>query len=148
MSHLLDTNILTRLVEPGHPMHAATSGALARIASEGRRPFLVPQSLYEFWVVATRPIAVNGLGRSPARVLSDIQRFQTLFILLDDSPAIYPAWKGLVATAGIVGKKAHDARLVAAMLVHGVDRLLTYNVQDFRPFAGIRAETPDEILAG
>lgn len=33
------------------------------------------------------------------------------------------------------------------MMVHGVDRLLTFNVQDFRPYAGVRARSPDEILA-
>lgn len=114
MTYLLDTNVLTRLVEPGHPMNATVTRALAQIAADVSPTFIVPQSLYEFWVVATRALSVNGLGRAPSQVVSDIVYFKTLFTLLDDSPAIYPAWERLVATTGVVGKKAHDTRLVAA----------------------------------
>ena len=32
---------------------------------------------------------------------------------------------------GVVGSKVHDARLVAAMNVHGVRRILTFNTDDF-----------------
>jgi myo-inositol-1(or 4)-monophosphatase len=78
---------------------------------------------------------VNGLGRSPAETLADLARFQTLFHRLDDTPAIYPVWEALVASAAVVGKRAHDARLVAAMMVHGLTHLLTFNDQDFRPLA-------------
>lgn len=99
-------------------------------------------------MVATRPVAVNGLGKSAVDAAADLRRCRGLFTLLDGSPAIYPTWERLVSTAGIVGNRVHDARLVAAMMVHGVDRLLTFNVQDFRPFAGVRAETSDEMLAG
>ena len=37
----------------------------------------------------------------------------------------------------IVGKRAHDARLVAAMVRHGITHLLTFREQDFARFSEI-----------
>src|SRR3954469_10541139 len=119
MNVLLDTNILGRMTEPGHAQHQRAVDAVAALISRGDSPSLVPQVLYEFWVVATRPAAANGLGRSPTQAASEIARLEGLYAVLPDSPAIYPEWKRLVATHSVAGKNAHDARLVAAMLVHG-----------------------------
>jgi len=68
-----------------------------------------------------------------------------LFPLLDDSPAIFPEWQRLVAAHAVLGKNGHDARLVAAMLVHGVTHLLTFNTADFARFPGITALDPASI---
>lgn len=38
----------------------------------------------------------------------------------------------------VSGKNAHDARLVAAMRVHGIDSILTFNAQDFVRYTEIR----------
>jgi predicted nucleic acid-binding protein len=48
----------------------------------------------------------------------------------------------------VKGKTAHDARLVAAMRRHGVNRLLTFNASHFARFAGITVLTPEGVLAG
>ena len=40
-----------------------------------------------------------------------------------------------------------DARLVAAIRVHGVNQLLTFNVGDFRRYIGIAVLSPDDVLA-
>ena len=42
----------------------------------------------------------------------------------------------------VSGVQVHDARLVAAMRVHGLDRLLTLNVADFSRYPGIVAVHP------
>ena len=51
----------------------------------------------------------------------------------------------LVLAHDCKGKPAHDARLVAAMNVHKVDQLLTFNHQDFGRFAGIKVLVPGAI---
>ena len=55
MNYLVDTNILSRLAEPGHPMHQPALDAVKRLFSGGHKLHIVPQNLYEFWVVCTRP---------------------------------------------------------------------------------------------
>ena len=108
---------------------------------------IVPQNLYEFWVVATRPTSVNGLGFTAAQADLDLARLTGPFTLLSEIPAIYSEWRQLVTTHNILGKNAHDAHLVAAMLVHGVSNLLTFNDQDFARFTSISVWTPAMILS-
>jgi predicted nucleic acid-binding protein len=45
----------------------------------------------------------------------------------------------------VLGKNAHDTRLVAAMLVHGVTHLLTFNVTDFSRFPGLTVLDPATV---
>ena len=52
----------------------------------------------------------------------------------------------LVASTPVLGKNAHDARLVAAMTVHGLAHLLTFNAQDFGQYSGMTAVTPADVL--
>jgi hypothetical protein len=56
--------------------------------------------------------------------------------LLADTADIFPAWKALVGALGIIGKRVHDARLVAVCHAHAVTHLLTLNVSDFAGMAG------------
>ena len=84
--------------------------------------------------MTTRPKAVNGLGLSAVDAAAKAGVFEATFPLLAETPDIYPAWKALVDGLGIVGKQVHDARLVAAMRVHGVTHLLTFNAPDFARF--------------
>src|SRR5436305_381745 len=123
MNVLLDTNILGRMLEPGHPQHRVAHDATGALVLRGDNLCVVPQVLYEFWVVATRPVAVNGLGLTVAQAAAELIGLRTLFPLLSDTPAIYREWESLVVAHNVSGKNAHDARLVAAMAVHGLTHL-------------------------
>ena len=81
-----------------------------------------------------------------AEAQAEFVRFRRLFTVLDETPALLPEWERLVAQFGVTGKNAHDARLVAAMAIHGMGRILTFNGADFRRFTGITVITPDEAL--
>jgi predicted nucleic acid-binding protein len=142
MNVLLDTNILSRMAQPGHVQHRAAANATAALQLQGNVICLVPQVLYEFWVVATRPIAVNGLGLPVSVVAFEVNRLQTIFPLLFDSPTVFKEWERLVTMHQVVGKNAHDARLVAAMAVHGISHLLTFNTQDFARYSAVTALDP------
>ena len=63
-----------------------------------------------------------------------------------DSDAIFPEWERLVLQYRVSGKQAHDARLVAAMNVHNLTQLLTFNTSDFKRFTGITAVNPESFL--
>lgn len=142
MNVLLDTNILGRMVEVGHPQHRPAADAVAALTARGDSPHLVPQVLYGFWVVATRPTTVNGLGLLPSQAAAEVAPLKALFPLLPDSPAVYPEWERLVRTYQVAGRSAHDTRLVAAMAVHGLTHVLSFNTADFARYAGITALDP------
>ena len=132
MSVLVDTNVMLRLAQPNHRQYRAATDSVARARLAGEALYVTPQNIAEFWAAATRPVgAANGLGLTTAAVAAEIGTIERLFQLAADDPAIYPIWKGLVVTHRVLGAQVFDARLVAAMLVHGIDRILTFNVADF-----------------
>src|SRR5579884_431752 len=47
----------------------------------------------------------------------------------------------------VSGVQVHDARLAAAMYVHGVSHIFTLNVADFSRFDGLTALHPDSVKA-
>lgn len=106
---------------------------------------MVPQNLIELWTVATRPIEANGLGFPTASARSEIERMERFFTILPETPALYPAWKRLVIEHEVCGKPAHDARLVAAMQVHGILAILTFDKPGFSRYPGIQVVDPVEI---
>jgi len=90
--------------------------------------------------MATRPIEWNGLGMTPARAAMFLGRINRNFPILE-TPDIHQEWQRPVVEHRVSVKKAHDTRLVAAMSVHGVKRILTFNVDDFRRYQGIRSSS-------
>ena len=93
-------------------------------------------------MVATRPLSQNGLGLSITDATSELMRLKSMFPLLPDTPAIYQAWENLVIRYQVSGKPAHDARLVAAMQVHGLTTILTFDKTGFSRYAGIEVMHP------
>ncbi len=120
MSVLVDTNVLLRRIQPDHVHHALAIDSVSRFLASGEQVYFTLQNISEFWNVVTRPVAANGLAFSPAFALSELAKIEMVLTLLPDSPAVYEEWKRLVATHAVRGVKVHDARLVAAMNVHGV----------------------------
>jgi predicted nucleic acid-binding protein len=149
MRILLDTNILARMAQPGTAPYRTALDAVTALQLRGDVPCLLPQVLYELWVVATRPVAVNGLGFTAAQADAELAHVLALFpLLLPDTAAIFPEWRRLVAAHQVLGRNAHDARLVAAMAVHGITHILTFNIGDFTRYPGITAVDPAAVAAG
>ena len=136
MAYLIDTNILARLANKTDPQYPVASRAVVELHRRSELLQATPQVFVEFRSLATRPIALNGLGLSPADTEILAAGFESSFSLLPETPDIYPAWKVLVSALGIIGKQVHDARLVAVCHVHSVTHLLTFNVSDFARMAG------------
>ena len=131
MSVLVDTKILLRRTQPDHPHHAVAVESVARLLATGEPVCFTLQNIAEFWNVATRPLANNGMGFSVAFTLDEVGKIERVLTLLPDSAAMYAEWKRLVVAHSVLGSKVHDARLVAAMAVHGGRRILTFNTCDF-----------------
>jgi predicted nucleic acid-binding protein len=98
---------------------------------------LLHRTSLNFGTYALGPVDVNGLGHSIAatdRLTSDIEMF---FTILPDTNEVFRSWRHLIVTYEVRGAKVHDARLVALMQTYGLERILTFNVGDFRRYAGI-----------
>jgi predicted nucleic acid-binding protein len=62
--------------------------------------------------------------------------------LLPDSLVVHEEWRRLLVAYGVSGVRVHDARLVAAMRVHEIKHILTFNDKDFSRYTGIEAVNP------
>jgi predicted nucleic acid-binding protein len=86
------------------------------------------------------------LGLLPAAANRILTRIEGAAIRLrDDQDAVYSEWRRLVTHHGVSGKKSHDARLVAAMIVHGVTHVLTFNSDDFERYEHIKTIHPSDV---
>ena len=103
---------------------------------------------YELWVIATRAVALNGLGMSVSDTKLLREKCIQQFRILRDERGIFDFWFQIVSSNQVIGKSTHDARLVAAMVKHSIQNILTFNVQDFKHYLQIKAFDPADILAG
>jgi predicted nucleic acid-binding protein len=145
MSYVADSNILLRIIQYNHPMHTEALRAVVNLLRQSEVVHVLPQNLYEAWVVATRPIANNGLGLTAQEARREINGIESLFAYIPDTPAIYPVWKTLVTQHSVLGRASHDARIVAAMQVYGISHILTFNKKHFERFTSISVIAPVEI---
>jgi len=72
MNYLLDTNVLLRSVQPTHPAHNVAVNAIQMLLGQSAALYMTSQNLIEFWAVATRPVAANGLGWTVAETMQEI----------------------------------------------------------------------------
>lgn len=148
MRILVDTNVVLRLGDKHHVMHGEALAAIDWLDANGHECVIVPQVLYEYWVVATRPRENNGLGMSVSEANAAISQSVEFFRLLLDERGVFKYWRDLVAANDVKGKSAHDARLVAAMQRHGLIDLLSFNKSDFVRFAAINVFSPADVING
>jgi predicted nucleic acid-binding protein len=145
---LADTNVVLRMLQTSHPDYTVAADAIRTVRQRNHQVAIVPQVLYEYWVVATRPIGQNGFGLSAIQAEAHVDQAQRFFRLYRDERRVFRIWRALVVQYQVLGKQAHDARLVAAMERHGLGVILTFNANDFSRYKGIRAISPRDVVAG
>lgn len=146
-SCLVDTNILLRITRRSDPQHKLVDTALARLAGQGTTLHYTHQNIAEFWNAMTRPVERNGLGLSVGETEREVHAIEAGMSLLSDNEAVYREWRRIVLKHSVSGVQVYDARLAAAMYVHGVSHILTLNVADFGRFDGVTALHPDSVKA-
>jgi predicted nucleic acid-binding protein len=134
---LLDTNIILRSKQPHSPEYSIVTQKISQWALAGEQLVISPQTIYEFYSVATRPIEVNGLGLTVQQTHSEMIQLQKAYHILPENEKILPLWIKLVTDSEIKGKKSHDARLVAFMQSHQIKQIYTLNTEDFKRFEAI-----------
>jgi predicted nucleic acid-binding protein len=144
-SCLVDTNILLRIARRSDPQHQLIDDALAKLALEGTDLHYTHQNIAELWNVMTRPATRNGFGLTSAEAEREVRTIEAGMGLLPDNEAVYREWRRIVVQHAVSGVQVYDARLVAAMLVHGISHILTLNVTDFSRYSGLTAVHPNNV---
>jgi predicted nucleic acid-binding protein len=134
VERFVDTNVLLAATAALRPRHAVAL-ALLEAGFADRSLFLSGQVLREYLCVATRSPAMNGLGLTQGDAVSNVRQFLERTSLLREDESVSAALLRLMAAVPCMGKQVHDANIAAAMVAHGVPRLVTLNAADFARFA-------------
>src|SRR5579859_4720917 len=145
--YLVDSNVLLRWVKPDYSDYPVIVSATHFILLHGGILCYTSQNVAEFWNACTRPVDRNGYGLSPQDTDRRARFFEESLRLLPDIPAVHEEWRKLLVTHSVSGVQVHDARLVAAMRVHGIKRILTFNDKDFARYREIEAVHPRGVPA-
>lgn len=130
-STFVDTNILIYADVPAAPECQAARRILEDLTSQGIEIWISRQVLREYMAFMTRSqTLMKPVPRE--KVATDIRRWSSQFKIAEDGSLVT---ERLLASFSIGGKQVHDANIVATMLAHGINRLVTHNVADFRRFA-------------
>lgn len=66
--------------------------------------------------------------------LQDVSWFVATFDVLEDGPDVTRELTTLCRDVPIGGRQIHDANIVATMVAHGEERLVTFDQDDFRRY--------------
>jgi predicted nucleic-acid-binding protein len=89
-AYLLDTNILLRSSDPDSPWQILADTSVTQLLMKNHQLWITSQNIIEFWVVATRPVNVNGLGWSIEKTRTELEQILNQFPKLEETPQIFP----------------------------------------------------------
>jgi predicted nucleic acid-binding protein len=131
---MLDTNVFLSATDESRAEHRHALLVFNDLAGRGTTLYASGQVMREYLSVATRPTGSNGLGLKQADALANARAFRTRTTLLTEDSGVADRLLDLLDEIACGGKQVHDANIVATMLVHGIERLITINVADFTRF--------------
>jgi predicted nucleic acid-binding protein len=131
---ILDTNVLLAATDQGRPEHARAMSALVDWPAGGATLYTSGQILREYIAVAARPEKSNGLGMPVETAVANVRVLRERLRFLEENEKVYDRLQKLLGAVTCSGSKVHDANVVATMLVHGVEAVVTSNIGDFTRF--------------
>jgi len=129
---VLDTNVLLAATDEARQEHAVA--AINLWPASGLVLYTSGQIMRENLAVATRPVDQNGLGMARPDAVANVRALRARLNLLAEDIKVSDRLLELLETIECAGKQIHDANVVATMLVHGIDTVVTMNVDDFARF--------------
>jgi predicted nucleic acid-binding protein len=100
-----------------------------------------PQVLREYLAAVTRPQA-TAPALPVATAIADVRRFRAAFQIAEERPGVLDRLLQILTVHRATGRQVHDANIVATMLDHDLQRLLTFNVADFQRFTPLISIDP------
>ncbi len=144
----VDTNVLLTATDESRPQHQDAIRLLTEAGSSGTHLAASGQILREYLVVATRPLAVNGLGLNVRDATANVNEFLRRVHLYDETEDVARRLRRIALTYGLSGKRLHDANIVATMATHGISTLVTQNAEDFALFDEIDFVAISDVAVG
>jgi toxin-antitoxin system PIN domain toxin len=140
---VIDANVLAYALNADVPQHAASRALLESARDPATTLYVTSQILCEFYSVVTNPrrVARACSCAEALAILSSLLLLPGLHIL--PAPAqVAAGWMQLLRRRPVTGADVFDLQIVATMLANGVQRIYTFNGEDFNAFSELTVLTP------
>ncbi len=131
---VLDTNVLLAATDQARAEHEQAVAAINVWPASGVVLYTSGQILREYLAVATRPVEQNGLSMSRLDAIANVRALRARLNVLAEDIKVNDRLLELLEMVQCAGEQVHDANVVATMLVHGIDTVVTMNIGDFARF--------------
>ena len=130
MKILFDTSVLVAAIVEAHPMHTSALPLLQRAKTEKVTFFVASHTLAELYaVLTTLPLKPKISSETAWRLIHD--NVETAARLISLSPSEYRATIKQMSELGLTGGIIYYALIVKAAKKSKVERLITFNSEDF-----------------
>lgn len=133
----VDSNVLLRFTFSALNHHQECKDHLRRLISQRAELSISGQVIREFCVQASHPNTFKETEATPldsVRLARMVGSLHARFRVLEENAAVHREFQNLLQNYPISGKPLHDANIVATMLAHGVNTLITLNGADFQRY--------------
>lgn len=138
---VIDTNVLVYALDADASQHAS-SRALLEAARDGSTTlYVTSQILCEFYSIVTNARRVSK-PRSPEDAASTVSDLLAFLHVLPIPAHTVEGWLGLLRRHPVTGGDVFDLQVIASMQANGVQRIYTFNTDDFEAFPELSVVTP------
>ncbi len=140
---VLDANVLAYAVNADAPQHAASRALLDAATDPTIKLYVTSQILCEFYSVITNPrrVAVPSSPTEALSIISAILALSGIHVLPIPARAV-AGWMQLLRRRPVTGGDVFDLQIVATMQANGIQRIYTFNTDDFEVFSELTVLTP------
>jgi predicted nucleic acid-binding protein len=140
---VLDANILAYAVNADASQHAAARALLESASDPSITLYVTSQILCEFYSLITNPcrVAVASSSAEAWSIISAMLALPGLYVLPTPARAV-AGWMQLLQRRPVTGGDVFDLQIVATMQANGIQRIYTFNIDDFKVFPELAVLTP------
>ena len=140
---VLDANVLAYAVDADAPQHAASRALLDAAGDPSTTLYVTSQILCEFYSIIANPRRVRVVCSSAEAlgIISPVLALPGLFVLPTPARAV-AGWMQLLQRHPVTGGDVFDLQIVATMQANGLQRIYTFNADDFEVFPELAGLTP------
>ena len=138
---IVDANVLVYALHADAPQHAASRALLDAARTSATTLYVTSQILCEFYSIVTNARRVSK-PRSPEDAVRAISTLLTFLHVLPVPARTVDAWLELLRRDPVTGGDVFDLQIVATMQANGIQRIYTFNADDFAVFPELAVLTP------
>ncbi len=132
---LVDANVLVYAMNADAPQHQSSRALIDSARDFSVTLYVTSQVLCEFYSVITSPrrVAAPSSSIEGLSIISALLRLPGMHVLPVPVRAV-EGWLSLLRHQPVTGGEVFDLQLAATMLANGVQRIYTFNTDDFEVF--------------